>query len=79
MGFPTSRHIRAFVRGKVIQDIVQDKDGTICLVFTDGEVLRLQMLADIPERPRVQAIATPFKAGGIVKQCTEIDCSDLGK
>jgi hypothetical protein len=73
MGFPTSKHIRAFVRGKVVQDIGSDNDGTVCIVFTDGEVLRLQTLADRPERPRVQVIATPLKAGGEVKQCTEID------
>lgn len=77
MGFPTSNHIRAFVKGKVVDDIGQDNDGTIVIVFADGEVLRLQTLADRPERPRVRVIATPLKAGGEVKGVEEIDCDAL--
>jgi hypothetical protein len=72
MGFPTDSHIRAFVRGKVVADIVTNNLGDIVLQFTDGECLRLQHWAKQPARPEVEVIVTPFRADGVVKQSTEI-------
>jgi hypothetical protein len=73
MGFPTSAHIRQFIRGKVFADISADTAGDVVLHFEDGESLRLRHHAKQPERPEVEVIATPFRADGTVKQTIEID------
>ena len=77
MGFPSDKHIRAFVRGKVIADLKTDTTGGIILEFTCGEFLVLQPWAKQPERPAVEVIATPMRADRSVKQVTEIDYSQV--
>lgn len=42
MGSPNSSHIREFVKGKIVRDIVQRKSGEIFISFEDGESLRLE-------------------------------------
>jgi len=73
MGFPSSKHIQEFVRGKTIECLETSAGGAvITLRFTDGEMLRLVTAAQTPQRPGIETIATPFGPGGVVKQSAEI-------
>jgi len=73
MGFPTSQHIKEFVRGKTIDCLETSAGGAILTFrFTDGEVLKLVTAAQMPQRPGIETIATPFRSDGSVKQSTEI-------
>jgi len=72
MGFPADSHIRKFVRGKVLSDILPGDGGSFVLMFEDGEMLRLQAFAKQPVRPQVEIVATPIRADGDVKQIGDI-------
>ncbi|KKN70606.1 hypothetical protein LCGC14_0428790 [marine sediment metagenome] len=73
MGFPSCGHIQEFVRGKTIDCLEAPAGGAIIIFhFTDGESLKLVMVAEVPQRPNIITIATPFGVEGTVKQSTTI-------
>ncbi len=71
MGYPNNTHIKAFVKGQVIDDIAQDANGFITLHFISGESLRLYSRVKRQPVAELETIATPYKSDGVVKQSTE--------
>ena len=73
MGFPSNAHIRQFVQGKTIDRMTTQSGGAVIILeFTNGESLKLVTVARLPERPRIETIATPFRSDGSVMQSTQI-------
>ena len=85
MGLIQQDHIRTFVRGKTIKDLIVE-DGITTFMFEDGESLKLVLnffeCRGVPDGRRGLAVhgvmttcdilAHPFKADGTVKQSLEI-------
>ena len=69
MGYPSDPHIQQFLRGKKLHQAIPAGKGTVTLLFTDGESLRLSAIVE-HDQPRI--LATPYRADGEVKQSTEI-------
>lgn len=67
MGYPNSKHIEMFVKGKTIENIVQI-EKVVWLTFTNGEQLCLAPY----QTTYGTIIATPYKANGLVKQSKNI-------
>lgn len=76
MGFPSDEHIQQFVQGKTIACMTTCSDGVgIILCFTNGESLKLVTVAQMPQRPGIETVATPFRSDGSVMQSTQITAS----
>jgi len=72
MGYPNNQHIKTFAKGQTIADIAEDSNGSITLLFTSGESLRLWPRIKRQPTAELETIATPIRPDGTVKQTTEI-------
>lgn len=69
MGYPSSNHIKEFVRGQTVRQLTTDKNGCAWLELASGEKLRMFPTTELG-KPVI--IATPFCADGQVKTSTQI-------